>query len=98
MMSPIRRWVAWVILSLASAQAATVDLHTRSRVPSTQDTNQFSIVDKTVSWDFSRTAVVVCDMWDKHHCPDATERVGELVPRMNEVIKAARDGQQTVCA
>ncbi len=90
MMSPIRRWVAWVILSLASTQAATVDLHTRSRVPSTQDTNQFSIVDKTVRWDFSRTAVVVCDMWDKHHCPDATERVGELVPHMNEVIKAAR--------
>ena len=23
-------------------------------------------------------AIVICDMWDKHHCPDATERVGEM--------------------
>ena len=29
-------------------------------------------------------------MWDRHHCPDATERVGEMAPRMNEVVRAAR--------
>lgn len=44
----------------------------------------------TVSWEASRTAVVVCDMWDQHHCPDATERVGEMAPAMNEVLQAAR--------
>jgi putative heme-binding domain-containing protein len=43
-----------------------------------------------VQWDSAGTAIVICDMWDKHHCPDATERVGEMAPRMNEVIKAAR--------
>jgi type 1 glutamine amidotransferase/nicotinamidase-related amidase len=29
-------------------------------------------------------------MWDLHHCLNATNRVAELAPRMNEVLKAAR--------
>src|SRR5688572_23152586 len=36
------------------------------------------------------TAIIVCDMWDQHWCKGATERVAEIAPRMNEVIKAAR--------
>lgn len=65
-------------------------LHTRSRAASPANTNEVVIVEKTVPWDPARTAVVVCDMWDQHHCPDATARVGEMAPRMNEVLKAAR--------
>ena len=48
------------------------------------------VIEKQVRWDAAGTAIVICDMWDKHHCPDATERVGEMAPRMNEVLKAAR--------
>jgi nicotinamidase-related amidase/type 1 glutamine amidotransferase len=44
-----------------------------------------------MEWDVGKTAIVVCDMWDKHWCPAATERVGQMAPRMNKVIKAARD-------
>ncbi|MBM3845921.1 MAG: c-type cytochrome [Verrucomicrobia bacterium] len=70
--------------------AEPVSLHTRTRARSTADTNRWEITEKQVHWEPTRTAVVVCDMWDKHHCPDATERVGEMAPRMNEVLKAAR--------
>ncbi len=77
---------------LLAAQAADpVPLNTRSRVPSPTQPDQIQIVEKPVLWDPARTAVVVCDMWDKHHCPDATERVGEMAPRMNDVLKSARD-------
>ena len=71
-------------------RAGPLELHARSRVRDAQDTNAFVAVERSLSWDPSRTAVVVCDMWDKHHCPDATERVGEMVPRMDAVLKAAR--------
>ncbi len=37
-----------------------------------------------------KTAIVICDMWDRHWCEGATRRVGEMAPRMNEVIKVAR--------
>jgi nicotinamidase-related amidase len=41
-------------------------------------------------WDAARAAVVVCDMWDAHHCASALHRVVEMVPRMNEVLARLR--------
>jgi putative heme-binding domain-containing protein len=84
-------WTTAVLLGLAStACAEPLTLSTRSRIRSVRDTNDWGIRQATATWEATRTAVVVCDMWDKHHCPDATERVGEMAPRMNEMIKAAR--------
>ncbi|MBL9129135.1 MAG: hypothetical protein JNL97_15905, partial [Verrucomicrobiales bacterium] len=80
------------LLALGPAGAADpVSLDTRSRVPDPARPNETLVVEKSVLWDPARTAVVVCDMWDRHHCPDATERVAEMAPRMNQVLVAARD-------
>ncbi|NND96876.1 MAG: cysteine hydrolase family protein [Pirellulaceae bacterium] len=74
-----------------SASAESLTLHTRA-----QETNgnkarpQFVTVEKSLQWDAAKTAIVVCDMWDKHWCDGATRRVAEMAPRMNEVITAAR--------
>ena len=38
-----------------------------------------------------KTAVLLCDMWDKHWCQFASDRVEQMAPRMNEVVTAARD-------
>ena len=43
-----------------------------------------------VTVDPARTAVVVIDMWDRHWCTTYTARVGNLVPRMNQTLDAAR--------
>ncbi len=77
------------VLSTA-AQAASLNLRTLRRVADQADTNVWQSVEKSVQWEARHSAIVVCDMWDQHWCPDATERVGEMAPRMNEVIKAAR--------
>lgn len=41
-------------------------------------------------WLPSRTAIIVCDMWDLHHCKNAVTREVEMAPRMNEVLEKAR--------
>lgn len=38
----------------------------------------------------AKSAVVICDMWDAHHCVSAARRVAEMAPRMNEVVTALR--------
>ena len=38
-----------------------------------------------------RAAVIVCDMWDAHHCVSAARRVAEMAPRMNDVLAALRE-------
>ncbi len=81
-------------LALLAAPAAAEDkaftLHARSRVETEKGSGRTHALTKEVRWDAAKTAVVVCDMWDKHWCPGATARVAEMAPRMNEVVAAAR--------
>ncbi|MFB3882483.1 MAG: isochorismatase [Armatimonadota bacterium] len=44
----------------------------------------------------AETAIIICDMWDKHWCRGANERVAVMAPRMNEVVKAARAAGITI--
>ena len=46
--------------------------------------------ERTLTWLPAETAIIVCDMWDDHWCKSAAGRVGEIAPRMNETLKAAR--------
>jgi nicotinamidase-related amidase len=41
-------------------------------------------------WDIAQLAVVVCDMWDAHHCVSAQCRVDEMAPHMNKVLDEIR--------
>jgi nicotinamidase-related amidase/type 1 glutamine amidotransferase len=68
----------------------------RSRVDSPGLGGASRVVETGAAWDARRTAIIVCDMWDLHHCLNATRRVGELAPRMDEVLKAARARGATV--
>ena len=38
----------------------------------------------------NRTAIIICDMWDKHWCKGATTRVGHLAQNMEPVLEQAR--------
>lgn len=74
----------------AQVQGTPLQLHTRGRHALAPNTTSFAVVEKTVEWDPHKTAIIVCDMWDRHWCKGATARVAELAPRMNEVLKEAR--------
>jgi nicotinamidase-related amidase len=53
-------------------------------------------VTKDLSWPSSKTAIIICDMWDQHWCATATKRVGKMAPLMNEVVKKARKKGVTI--
>ncbi len=42
-------------------------------------------------WKADETAIIICDMWNKHWCEGATRRVAELAPVINKVVGIARD-------
>lgn len=76
--------------SPARADAGRLTLDMRGRVETAAESGRFRIERRAVDWDPHRTAIIVCDMWDRHWCQGATARVAEMVPRMNEVLAAAR--------
>lgn len=45
---------------------------------------------EAVAWSAAQTALVLCDVWDRHTCRGAEERLSRLVPRMNEVVRTLR--------
>jgi nicotinamidase-related amidase len=47
-------------------------------------------------WDPSQTVVIVCDVWDYHHCLNAVRRLDEFVPRLNMLLKEARRRGATI--
>jgi nicotinamidase-related amidase len=62
----------------------------RDRVLSPGDAGRYEVRERVQQWDPKQTAIIICDMWDLHHCKRAVERVREMAPRMNEVISKAR--------
>ena len=66
-------------------------LNVRERREEPKGSGKFKVVERTVDWDVAETAIIVCDMWDDHHCKIAAQRVGVMAPRMNQVLTAARD-------
>jgi nicotinamidase-related amidase len=63
----------------------------QQRVPSDLEKGAYVITSRIEAWKPAETAIIICDMWDKHWCRDATDRVAEIAPRMNEVLTIARD-------
>ena len=61
------------------------------RIPSDSDSGAFAIVNEIQRWSFKETAIIICDMWDRHWCQGASERVEEMAPFMNKVVNAARN-------
>jgi nicotinamidase-related amidase len=53
-------------------------------------------LNRSVLIDPSKTAVVVCDMWDDHWCKAAAARCGELSKAADPVLKACRDRGMTI--
>jgi nicotinamidase-related amidase len=68
--------------------AAPLKLTMRYRVPAQAD--QYETRMKVESWQPKNTAIIVCDVWDAHHCLNAVRRLEEMVPRMNQVLEKAR--------
>jgi len=71
-----------VALTCRAEEPLQLTLQTRNAIGTPQIVRE--------QWLPSRTAIIVCDMWDAHHCKNAVVREVEMAPRMNEVLEKAR--------
>lgn len=59
----------------------------RSRV---EKGGEYAVTTRPEAWPAGKTAVIVCDMWDAHHCLNAVRRENEMVPRTEAFLRKAR--------
>jgi len=79
-----------VALAAADAPAGTMRLNLRSRVEAFKGSGTWQEVHFQKDFPIAKTAIVICDMWDRHWCSGASRRVDALAVRMAPVIDAAR--------
>lgn len=72
------------------AADGVLKLTLRSQVQPFKGSDAWEEVTLRVDFPAKETAIVICDMWDKHWCASATKRCDELAKKMAPVIAAAR--------
>ncbi|WP_254513581.1 ThuA domain-containing protein [Anatilimnocola floriformis] len=87
----IRRSVLGLLFMFSGfglAAAADIAIHKQSRKQTGE--GPWSLQQADENWKPAETAIIVCDMWDAHHCLNAVRRETELAPRMEKVLQDAR--------
>ena len=79
------------ICAMLPTQEEILSLSLRSRRQKGENSEAVEVVTTPAEWKVGETAVIVCDMWDKHWCAGASKRVDELAPRMNLVLRELRN-------
>jgi nicotinamidase-related amidase len=62
----------------------------RRRVEVFTGGEEWEVVTLTREFSARQTAVIICDVWDRHWSRGASERVDAMAPRINEVVQALR--------
>jgi nicotinamidase-related amidase len=75
-----------------SKRSGVLMLRARSR----PETGSSEPREQLLRWKPAETAIIICDMWDNHYCQSAARRVTAMAPKMNEVVKAARETGVTI--
>ncbi|HEY7305441.1 MAG TPA: isochorismatase [Bryobacteraceae bacterium] len=87
-------WLLNLTVFLAVAGWAAEDgvrhLPLRSRVELFRGSNQWSEVRVNYPFNPAKSALIICDMWDKHWCSGANVRVAALVKKLEPVLETAR--------
>jgi nicotinamidase-related amidase len=89
-MSSMRLALLAALALSATAAEPVLRLDLRSRVEAFKGSGDWQEVRFTQDLPVPKTAIVICDMWDRHWCAGATRRVDEMVGRMDRLVEKAR--------
>jgi nicotinamidase-related amidase len=93
---PAPNRIASLALALAlplfagASDSKSLALSLQKRVETAEGPDPYQVVATRENWDPKQTAIIVCDMWDLHHCKNAVKREREFAPRMNELLEKSR--------
>ena len=76
--------------ALSRTDSSGIVLPLRSRVQPFKGSDIWDAVTVKDSFPVGASAIIICDMWDKHWCGSASTRVADLARRMDPVLRKAR--------
>ena len=88
--------VCLLTMSFTGLWAQELNLQLRDQHPVSAGAEQFYRKVRNETWQPAQTAVIVCDMWDAHHCVNAVRRGAELAPHIDSFVRALRTRGATI--
>lgn len=85
-----RRALLFTPALLAAQRPPELKIKARSRAELFKGSGDWQATEAPVTLHPQKTAVIICDMWDKHWCRGASERVDAMVARMAATLDRAR--------
>ena len=88
-----------LILIMCGTQFSTAEeipLKLRFQKETSEKSGRFHTLHKSENWQPSETAIIVCDVWDFHHCLNAVRRLEQFGPVLNQVLNSAREKGVTI--
>jgi nicotinamidase-related amidase len=79
-----------LLLAASLLEGASLEVTLRSRVEPFKGSGEWQEVQIKRTLPVRQTAILICDMWDKHWCAGATRRVDALAPKMASLVDRAR--------
>jgi nicotinamidase-related amidase len=90
LLAPIIMALAACVATAAEEAALKLNLRSQTLAQDGGGHNVWQATTTPQTWKAAETALILCDVWDKHWCRGANERLAAMLPRMNETVKAAR--------
>lgn len=73
-----------------SPQFSLLARTTRLSPPDSSGRRELVRSEQPFNWSPQSTAIIVCDVWDRHHCLNAVRRMEEFLPRLEQLLSEAR--------
>ena len=70
----------------ASLAAEPLTFTLRDQIERRVGSGDWATRDRREEWEPGETAIIVCDVWDLHHCLNAVRRLEQFAPRLNAVL------------
>ncbi len=86
----IMRCIVFSLIAVCSLAGQEIRVPLRSRVQPFKGTDAWQAVTISETFSVPGSAILICDMWDKHWCSGATGRVIGLAQRMDPLLQKAR--------
>ena len=75
---------------------AELEIQLTRQTPVSGFQDQFHRIQIPAKWKSTETAIIICDVWDSHHCVNAVRRVQEIAPRIDAIAATLRSNGATI--
>ena len=70
--------------------ALTLNLRSQMLRRNSENRSFWQVAEEIAEFSYAETALLLCDVWNKHWSHGANERLAAMLPRMNSVVSVAR--------